>query len=359
MFHQYLHFFRGSLWSHWLFFLAPGLHENRRKGVRIVLQKALEITGKEALTKGPLTVMRGFLESDRRQFARADVAWPVSMLAGKGSLDGTVKNISVGGALIHCEQRLDMNQPVQMGIEIPEYNHAILTTGQIVRSEIYDVDSTSPSYGFGVRFTEAPEEELEFFLRDKEVEWRSTVDTNNSDTKLEQDYPLKAEHSSLTKNNENESRSEQLNRTKLPFVLLSVGIMVLLILFTVFITRNLNEMEIDRIGSLQSRIEQLEASLTRLKGINDRLEQIDQRGKELTVFSDRFDRLEALITGKNARTLEGKIDTYYHEVLAGETLYGISRSYGLSVDELRRLNRLASKAVIYPGQKLIVSLENK
>ena len=49
----------------------------------------------------------------------------------------------------------------------------------------------------------------------------------------------------------------------------------------------------------------------------------------------------------------------YHDVRAGETLWGISRRYGLTVDELCRLNGLTPKEVIYPGQKLIVSLENK
>ena len=42
----------------------------------------------------------------------------------------------------------------------------------------------------------------------------------------------------------------------------------------------------------------------------------------------------------------------YHEVRAGETLWGLGRRYGLPVDELRRLNDLAPGAPIHPGQKL-------
>lgn len=44
-----------------------------------------------------------------------------------------------------------------------------------------------------------------------------------------------------------------------------------------------------------------------------------------------------------------------HEVRAGETLYRISKQYNLSVDELKRLNKLPDNASISTGQKLIVS----
>ena len=49
-------------------------------------------------------------------------------------------------------------------------------------------------------------------------------------------------------------------------------------------------------------------------------------------------------------------DTHlYHEVVKGETLYRISIKYGISVDELKRLNNLKNNQPIYPKQKLIVA----
>ncbi|MGB4631445.1 MAG: LysM domain-containing protein, partial [Tepidanaerobacteraceae bacterium] len=44
----------------------------------------------------------------------------------------------------------------------------------------------------------------------------------------------------------------------------------------------------------------------------------------------------------------------YHVVQPKETLWGISRLYGLTVDELFRLNNLQSD-LIHPGQRLLVS----
>ena len=46
----------------------------------------------------------------------------------------------------------------------------------------------------------------------------------------------------------------------------------------------------------------------------------------------------------------------HHVVAAGETLYQISRRYGLTVEALRRMNNLDETATIHPGQKLILRL---
>jgi lipid-binding SYLF domain-containing protein len=45
----------------------------------------------------------------------------------------------------------------------------------------------------------------------------------------------------------------------------------------------------------------------------------------------------------------------YHVVRSGDTLSGIGRQYGVSVDELRRLNNIGKKDYIYPGQKILVA----
>ncbi|MFH1489692.1 MAG: LysM domain-containing protein, partial [Pseudomonadota bacterium] len=44
----------------------------------------------------------------------------------------------------------------------------------------------------------------------------------------------------------------------------------------------------------------------------------------------------------------------FHVVKPGENLYRIGLKYGLSTNEVRRLNNLAPNAVIHVGQKLTV-----
>jgi LysM repeat protein len=45
----------------------------------------------------------------------------------------------------------------------------------------------------------------------------------------------------------------------------------------------------------------------------------------------------------------------YHTVQRGETLYGISKKYRISPEELRKLNDLSPDQSIRTGQKLLVS----
>ena len=47
--------------------------------------------------------------------------------------------------------------------------------------------------------------------------------------------------------------------------------------------------------------------------------------------------------------------TTVHEVRSGDTLYSISRRYGLTVDQLRTYNNLGKDSAIRPGQKLKLS----
>jgi len=45
----------------------------------------------------------------------------------------------------------------------------------------------------------------------------------------------------------------------------------------------------------------------------------------------------------------------YHTVRKGESLYKISKTYGITVEKLRKLNHLSPDQSIRPGQKLLVS----
>ena len=60
-------------------------------------------------------------------------------------------------------------------------------------------------------------------------------------------------------------------------------------------------------------------------------------------------------TGSSA-TPAGQVRKQYHEVQSGDSLYSIASKYGLSVDELCRLNDVNPSQTIRPGQKLVVSL---
>ncbi len=52
-----------------------------------------------------------------------------------------------------------------------------------------------------------------------------------------------------------------------------------------------------------------------------------------------------------------KPTTRVHTVQKGETLYQISRKYGMRVDDIRKLNGIGQDFKIYPGQKIKVAVK--
>ena len=135
------------------------------------------------------------------------------------------------------------------------------------------------------------------------------------------------------------------------------------------------------IGS-KTRIKLLENRIAKLENIEYRLTEIWEQVDSFDRFKDRLDKLEVSLSKtenfvKNLDRLPKKIadntptevesplpskiapkiaQKQYNTVTSGDTLFSISHRYGLSIQKIRRLNKLTKASVIYPGQKLLVSL---
>lgn len=137
-------------------------------------------------------------------------------------------------------------------------------------------------------------------------------------------------------------------------------------------------LEIDkRLGDIENRLNKVESTAKNISLIDE------QRTKFEISLMNRIEGIESLIAKKGVTDTE-KPDTLhmeaavkesgqkseteiqnetganirYHEVLAGETLYRISLKYGLTVEELRMINKIPPEAAIYVGQRLKVSPNN-
>ncbi|MBW2589271.1 MAG: LysM peptidoglycan-binding domain-containing protein [Deltaproteobacteria bacterium] len=166
----------------------------------------------------------------------------------------------------------------------------------------------------------------------------------------------------------------------IPLALLGLGFFVMVFLFIVFLSKTTDIASKTEILNIEKRLALLEERLGKIVEIDEKLILLDTQGKKFELFVDRFDRFETSMSlkmdiinnelytsqKKGNKTTETKkpeptkiskkiTHTTYHEVKAKETLYQISRHYGLTVEDLRKLNRLTPEAVIHPGQKLIVS----
>ena len=106
-----------------------------------------------------------------------------------------------------------------------------------------------------------------------------------------------------------------------------------------------------------------------LKLLNKRLDrfettvntQVDQIIKELATLHQKTAQNQTPGTQalQPAATSKEEIKPKYHQVRAGETLYGISRLYGLTVEQLRSYNNISPNAAIQPGQKLKLNRSGK
>lgn len=159
------------------------------------------------------------------------------------------------------------------------------------------------------------------------------------------------------------------------------GFLILIVLSIVVIARTYSLAEKTQLLALESRLEQLEGRLGSLEGEGG-LSAAGGSGNQLILLTERLDQLEANMTARIAKMAnqlqpgqpqsipaaapEAKTATApaadqqetkvkIHTVQKGETLFRIGRQYNLSVEQLRRYNKLDSNASIYPGQKLNVS----
>jgi LysM repeat protein len=161
-------------------------------------------------------------------------------------------------------------------------------------------------------------------------------------------------------------------------ILGGAGVLLLIILIVLFSGGD-GKLSTGDLTSIQVRLDQLEKRLTRLEGIEARiasLEKQEQRPMQsaadrseesltqrLETLSHRIDQLEKTMASAPAKT-EASVPSQrkpsppdkgpYHEVRSGENLYRIALQYGITVDELCRLNNMTPEQVIHPGQKLLV-----
>jgi LysM repeat protein len=174
------------------------------------------------------------------------------------------------------------------------------------------------------------------------------------DIDVGQDFPDDLEHSSWHENDDSKPIRDLYQKFKIPSLLIAVGLVGLAILLIVLLPRSENYSLERKINSLETRLKKIEGSLDRLIWIEARLEQMEEKSKEITVFMNTVERLGVSSTQTTTKPAEAVDDVRYHKVRAGETLFGISRRYGVTVEELRRLNKLPPKAVIHPEQKLLI-----
>lgn len=120
-----------------------------------------------------------------------------------------------------------------------------------------------------------------------------------------------------------------------------------------------------KIATIEEKLTGLEANITDLQGKSGKRGPDPFLFRQIEALAKRVEALEK--PGRQAST-ESKTkptppkptvssEKKYHTVQKGETLAKIRKKYGISTEELRKLNNLSKDQPVKIGQKLLVSVE--
>lgn len=158
-------------------------------------------------------------------------------------------------------------------------------------------------------------------------------------------------------------------------VLGGAGLIVLVLVLLIYIAGGGDGASSDDVASIMDRIDRIENRLAQIEGIDQKISRLegqmagfqqsisklDKTGSSTKRKLDRLaGRVERLRKGSTSAPSRGAAASsqsgkQYHVVQRGETPFAISKKYGITLNELYRLNNLNKNKKIYPGQKLLVT----
>ena len=99
-------------------------------------------------------------DQENRRSPRVEVSWPITILAETGTIEGEIRNVSLDGLLIFCEEPLRLNETYRMSI-LPGKHHAIGVSGKVVWADAYCMDEENTAFGVGICLVELRDEDRE------------------------------------------------------------------------------------------------------------------------------------------------------------------------------------------------------
>ena len=91
------------------------------------------------------------IEKERRQFVRAGVTWPATIIASKSQFPGELKNISQVGASLYCKDLPDLGQEFRLEMKPPRRQPIMVSAKPIWALET-DSFEVSRRFVIGVKF---------------------------------------------------------------------------------------------------------------------------------------------------------------------------------------------------------------
>lgn len=178
-------------------------------------------------------------------------------------------------------------------------------------------------------------------------------------------------HPRSTRNkNSGDSSSRNPGKFPQPFLLIIPGLLAIGILIMFFVGKGGTHSKDLLYEDLENRIKRIEQRLSRME------QHPDEKGREMNMrLAERLEKIERAMARPNGpaappaekpvraelhakpEQVEREKRVVFHQVAEGETLFKISRAYGVTLDDLRRWNNLPQGEGIRTGQKLRIEKE--
>jgi LysM repeat protein len=129
-------------------------------------------------------------------------------------------------------------------------------------------------------------------------------------------------------------------------VLSAIGVFALVIVLVLF-SGGGNEISVGDYDTLKAKLGDLQNSVTKLESAERKIARLESQVRRLERSLSKLTRPKSVASKTKKRR--------YHEVRQGDTLSGISKEYGITIEQLCRLNKITPKTLIRPGQRLLVS----
>jgi hypothetical protein len=167
----------------------------------------------------------------------------------------------------------------------------------------------------------------------------------------------------------------------IPYSWFAIGCLFLIVLFILIFPKSEGKISEKQVLTMEARLIKLEDRIAKIDAADEKITRIWEQAKDFEQFKVRFDRQEASLLlrldnltkdmnrlqkkvtesksvkpepSKTGKVADRNAKQKYHTVSSGETLYSVSRQYGLTVEKIRLMNKLAEGTAIHPGQKLLV-----
>jgi LysM repeat protein len=307
----------------------------------------------------------------RREHPRAVIDWPVTVITITATHQGKTINLSRGGVLIHLKHQLDIGEKVRLAIEIPDCQDAIVAKAEVVRVFPLKRGVEQPlSHGIALKFTELSENNWKYFSGNFASEWREDYSEVDRHAQAELPQPVDL----LQRNKEHRHYA-------LWIFGLIIIIPILYLLSVSFEDRADNQ---HMIAQLDKRILILQEQIQSYRDVINSLEHLENELNNFQIelsnvqehlpATDTLESMSVALTNQSQliQQISDKIKNYqkpgpvdpeadqhqqkdqFYVVKKGDTLYQISSQTGITIGELKLLNRIDSNDPIIPGQKLII-----